>query len=67
VAFADDRVIPPARVREVADAVPGSRYVEIDGCGHYGYLERPAAVNEVVLAFLADSHRPEIDRTGLSV
>lgn len=55
VAYADDLVVLPSRVREVADAVPGARYVEIAGCGHYGYLERPAAVNEVVLAFLAET------------
>jgi pimeloyl-ACP methyl ester carboxylesterase len=54
VAFADDLVIPPRRVREVADAVPGARYVEVEGCGHFGYLERPDAVNEVLLAFLAE-------------
>jgi pimeloyl-ACP methyl ester carboxylesterase len=66
VAFVDDLVIPPRRVREVADAVPGARYVEVEGCGHFGYLERPEAVNEVVLAFLAEA-RPEIDRTGAPV
>ncbi|OLT16121.1 alpha/beta hydrolase [Pseudonocardia sp. CNS-139] len=52
VAFADDRVIPPERTREVADAVPGGRYVEVADCGHFGYLERPEAVNAVILDFL---------------
>jgi pimeloyl-ACP methyl ester carboxylesterase len=53
VAFADDIAIPPRLSREVADAVPGARYVEISDTGHYGYLERPDEVNRVVLDFLA--------------
>jgi pimeloyl-ACP methyl ester carboxylesterase len=53
VGFADDATIPPRLSREVADAVPGARYVEIPDAGHYGYLERPAEVNRVLLDFLA--------------
>jgi pimeloyl-ACP methyl ester carboxylesterase len=52
VAFADDVTIPPRLSREVADAVPGARYVEIPDTGHYGYLERPDDVNRVLLDFL---------------
>lgn len=55
VAFADDATIPPRLCREVADAVPGARYVEIPDAGHYGYLERPDEVNRVLLDFLAAS------------
>ncbi|ODU06961.1 MAG: alpha/beta hydrolase [Pseudonocardia sp. SCN 72-86] len=55
MAFAEDRIIPPFLVREVADAVPGARFVEIADCGHFGYLERPAEVNRVLLEFLAES------------
>jgi pimeloyl-ACP methyl ester carboxylesterase len=53
VGFADDATIPPRLSREVADVVPGARYVEIPDAGHYGYLERPAEVNRVLLDFLA--------------
>jgi pimeloyl-ACP methyl ester carboxylesterase len=53
VAFADDAAIPPRLSREVADVVPGARYVEIPLAGHYGYLERPDEVNRVLLDFLA--------------
>ncbi len=56
IGFGDDLRIPPAMCREVADAVPGARYEEIPGCGHFGYLERPEEVNAVLLAFL-DEHR----------
>jgi pimeloyl-ACP methyl ester carboxylesterase len=52
VGFADDRMIPPYLGKELADAIPGARYVEIADAGHYGYLERPEAVNAELLGFL---------------
>ncbi|MFE3374968.1 alpha/beta fold hydrolase [Streptomyces anulatus] len=57
VGFADDVMIPAAATREIADAVPGARYTEIERCGHYGHLERPAEVNAAMLDFFA--RRPE--------
>lgn len=54
VGFADDRMIPAYLSREVAQAVPTAQYEEIADAGHYGYLERPDAVNKVLLEFLAD-------------
>jgi pimeloyl-ACP methyl ester carboxylesterase len=51
VGFAHDAIMPPSLVREVADAIPHSRYVEVPGVGHFGFLERPAAVNELLLEF----------------
>ncbi len=54
VGFADDRMIPSYLTREVADAIPNARYEEVPDAGHYGYLERPEAVNKLLLDFLAD-------------
>ncbi|MQY19430.1 alpha/beta fold hydrolase [Nocardia macrotermitis] len=51
VGFADDRMIPPYLAREVAQVIPAARYQEIPDAGHYGYLERPDAVNKVLLEF----------------
>jgi pimeloyl-ACP methyl ester carboxylesterase len=51
IGFADDLQLPPHLGREVADAIPHARYLELEGCGHYGYLERPEAVNEALLTF----------------
>jgi len=53
LAFADDAAIPPHLSREVADAVPGARYVEVADAGHYGYLERPDEVNRETVEFLS--------------
>ncbi len=53
IGFADDLMTPPYLSREVAEAIPGARYEEIEGCGHYGYLERPTEVNELILKFFA--------------
>ncbi|RJO78703.1 alpha/beta hydrolase [Nocardia panacis] len=53
VGFADDRMIPPYLSREVADVIPGARYLEVPDAGHFGYLERPEAVNKILLDFFA--------------
>jgi pimeloyl-ACP methyl ester carboxylesterase len=53
VAFADDVMIPPPLSREVAAAIPGARYAEVPGAGHFGYLERPDEVNRLLLEFFA--------------
>jgi pimeloyl-ACP methyl ester carboxylesterase len=53
VAFADDVMTPATACREVADAIPGCRYIEIDDAGHFGFIERPEIVNETLINFLA--------------
>ncbi|MFJ9107376.1 alpha/beta fold hydrolase [Streptomyces sp. NPDC102283] len=53
IGFADDVMIPAAASREIADTVPGARYTELERCGHYGHLERPAEVNAAMLDFFA--------------
>ncbi|MBM7169925.1 alpha/beta hydrolase [Streptomyces sp. G44] len=53
IGFQDDLVVRPHLSREVARSIPGSVYAEIPGCGHYGYLERPAAVNAAIIDFFA--------------
>lgn len=55
IGFADDLVLPPHLSREVADAIPDSRYTEIGDAGHYGYLERPDQVNAALLEFFAST------------
>ena len=54
IGFGDDVVTPPHLSREVADAIPGARYLEIPDAGHLGFIERPDEVNKAALEFLAE-------------
>lgn len=51
IAFQDDLVTPPELGREVADAIPGATFEALAGCGHFGYLEDPSAVNKSIVEF----------------
>jgi pimeloyl-ACP methyl ester carboxylesterase len=53
IGFADDVITPPALGREVADAIPKARFVQIANAGHLGFMERPDTVNAAMLQFLA--------------
>ena len=53
IGFADDLILPPHLSREVADAIPQGRYLEIPDTGHLGFIERPDAVNAAALEFFA--------------
>jgi pimeloyl-ACP methyl ester carboxylesterase len=51
IGFQDDLIAPPHFGREVADHIPGCKYEELSGCGHYGYLEQPEEVNSLVINY----------------
>jgi len=53
----EDGLIWPELSRTVHEAVPGSRFVRVDGAGHSTYFERPEVFNREVGAFLKE-HRP---------
>lgn len=53
IGFADDVVLPPHLSREVADAFPLGRYLQVADAGHLGFIERAEAVNTAVLQFFA--------------
>jgi pimeloyl-ACP methyl ester carboxylesterase len=53
IAFTDDSVAPPHLAAETAEAIPECDFVEIERCGHLGYLERPDEVNAAIIEFLA--------------
>jgi pimeloyl-ACP methyl ester carboxylesterase len=55
IGFSDDLALPPYLGREVADALPRGRYLEIADTGHLGFIEKPQEVNAAVLKFFADS------------
>ncbi len=43
---------PAPMMRRMADAIPGARYVELDGCGHLANLERPDQFDAALRGFL---------------
>jgi thioesterase CepJ len=52
LSFEHDLVAPPAAGQELAAVIPGATHRTIPGCGHFGYLEKPDAVNLELLALL---------------
>jgi pimeloyl-ACP methyl ester carboxylesterase len=55
IGFQDDVVLPAHLGREVADAIPNGRYLEIPHTGHLGFIERPQVVNAAALKFFAET------------
>lgn len=64
VGFSDDAAIPPRLCREVADVVRGAEYVEIADAGHFGYLEKPAEANRLIIDYL---RRPLASASAIKV
>lgn len=54
IGFEDDIVLPPHLGREVADALPNGRYLEIPDTGHLGFFEKPQVVNAAALEFFGE-------------
>ena len=48
----EDRIVTPESARELAQSIPGSRYIEIEGSGHLLFIERSDEFNETVISFL---------------
>ena len=55
VVGAEDQAMPVPEMRQMADAIPGARFVEIPAVGHLSNFEAPAAFNDAVLDFLRDA------------
>lgn len=53
VAGEHDRSAPPAAMKKMAQAIPGSTYLEMKGVGHLQNLEAPEAFDGLLLNFLA--------------
>ena len=50
---AQDEPTPPNLSEEIAAGIPGARLVKVPECGHLSTVERPAAVNKELVAFLS--------------
>jgi 3-oxoadipate enol-lactonase len=55
VAGAEDATFSNAETKAMADAIPGSSFVVLDGVAHLAALENPELVNSIVDDFLASS------------
>ena len=64
VSFEHDLVAPPAAGQELAAAIPGATHRTIPGCGHFGYLENPEAVNRELIRFLRAESRARLGETA---
>jgi pimeloyl-ACP methyl ester carboxylesterase len=49
-----DKLLPPGWAAEIAGQIPSARSAVIPDAGHCPQIEQPAAVNELLLAFLAE-------------
>ena len=47
--------IPVAMVREMAEALPDARLVEVPGAGHFPYIENPGVTFESIRAFMSET------------
>jgi 3-oxoadipate enol-lactonase len=53
VAGAEDATFPNSETKAMADAIPGARFVVVDGVAHLAALEDPPLINRLVADFLA--------------
>jgi proline iminopeptidase len=54
----DHEFIPEATAEHIAQAIPNARLVVLKDCGHFSYLESPAAVHEQIDAFFRSATKP---------
>jgi 3-oxoadipate enol-lactonase len=52
VVGSEDGLTPPEILHEVHELIPGSTYVEFEGCGHSVYWENPEEYNRTLGSFL---------------
>ncbi|WP_132212379.1 alpha/beta fold hydrolase [Kribbella steppae] len=58
VAGAEDATFPVAETEEMADSIPGARFVVLEQSAHLAALESPAEVNALIDDFLTDNPYP---------
>jgi 3-oxoadipate enol-lactonase len=54
VAGGEDTTFPPAETEEMADSIPGARFVVLEQSAHLAALESPKEVNALIDDFLVD-------------
>ena len=65
VTGSEDRIVLPSSSKALAERIPNSRLVEIQGTGHLSFIERAEEFNRIVVSFLeevAQENKPETQR-----
>jgi len=52
MAGSEDATTPPALARQLAEGIPGAKFVQLDGCGHCPQVEKPQVFVDALEAFL---------------
>lgn len=60
----EDRYVPPANARALAEAIPSAKLRVIEEAGHLVFIERFADVNREVVRFLKSTGRRPARETG---
>jgi len=60
----EDRYVPPANARALADAIPGAKLRVLEEAGHLVFIERFADVNREVVRFLKSREARPARATG---
>ena len=61
-----DPIIPVSHGHATHEAIPGSRLAVVEGSGHYPHVEDPAAVERIILEFMAGTEPGHIDHAMLA-
>lgn len=48
----EDRVVPPERSKRLAEEIPNSRFITLEGTGHLLFIEKAEEFNKIILSFL---------------
>jgi len=60
-----DPIIPVAHGHVAHEAMPGSRFVVLEGVGHFPQLERPLRFSRLLAEFVAETEPAELDTTTI--
>jgi pimeloyl-ACP methyl ester carboxylesterase len=52
IAGSDDSTAPASLMSRMAEKIPGAELVVLQGCGHLGPMDQPAAFNSALEGFL---------------
>jgi pimeloyl-ACP methyl ester carboxylesterase len=62
VTGSDDRVVIPEGSKRLAERIPNSRFITIEGTGHLLFIEKAEEFNRIVLDFLWEVKEPRVER-----